>query len=60
MSGRCRSCNTTMTDEELCYKNPIDEQYTDLCFRCLSLSEEGEDTFDGLFDEHQDEKWEQS
>jgi hypothetical protein len=49
-----------MTDEELCYKNPLDGQYTDLCFRCLSLGEEGEEDFDGLFDPHKDELWEQS
>jgi hypothetical protein len=59
MSGRCRSCNTVLTDEELCYKTPLDGQYTDLCFRCLSLGEEGEDDFDGLFDPHKDELWEQ-
>lgn len=58
MSGRCRSCNTVLQPEELCYKTPIDNQYTDLCFRCLSLGEEGEEDFDDLFETHSDEQWE--
>jgi hypothetical protein len=31
-------------------------EYLDLCFKCLSLGEEGEDDFDDLFEEEQHEE----
>ena len=46
MSGRCRSCNTVLTDEEMTAIDPLSEEYYDMCFRCTGLGEEGEDEFD--------------
>lgn len=38
MSGRCKSCNVVMTDEDMCRKFPPDEDgkrdYSDLCYSC--------------------------
>lgn len=46
MSGRCRSCNTVLTDEEMVALDPLTDTYYDMCFRCVGLGEEGEDEFD--------------
>lgn len=46
MSGRCRSCNTVLTEEEMTAIDPLTAQYYDMCFRCSGLGEEGEDEFD--------------
>lgn len=46
MSGRCKACNTILTEEEMISIDPVTEQYYDMCFRCTGLGEEGEDEFD--------------
>ena len=55
MSGRCRSCNTVLTDQEMCFQCPDTDEYTEMCFRCLSLSEADEDLFDPIFDEWEED-----
>lgn len=35
MSGRCRACNTVLTEIEMCQKWPGTEEYCDLCNHCL-------------------------
>lgn len=39
MSGRCRSCNCILSEDEMTYKWPGTETYSDLCFECISKSE---------------------
>ena len=38
MSGRCKSCDACMTEEDMCRKFPPDEtgkrDYSDMCLRC--------------------------
>lgn len=46
MSGRCRACNVILTEDELTYQYPGTNEYSELCFHCLDLSEEGEEVFD--------------
>ena len=44
MSGRCKACDAELTDQEMCTKNPENEQYLELCYNCLQetrLAEEG-------------------
>ncbi len=38
MSGRCKSCNTVLYDEELTSKYPGTNEYTELCFSCLDIA----------------------
>lgn len=46
MSGRCRSCNCILTDDEMTTKWPGTTEYTELCFTCLSkCSGEDDDSF---------------
>lgn len=35
MSGRCKSCNAILTDQEMRQKNPESELYLELCYNCL-------------------------
>ena len=39
MSGRCRSCDSVLTDDEMVAKWPGTISYIDMCFVCLSKSE---------------------
>lgn len=39
MSGRCRACNKTMSNDEMCNINPILNLYEELCFVCLSIAD---------------------
>ena len=39
MSGRCRGCNCILTEDELTTKWPNTNEYLDLCFGCVSSSE---------------------
>lgn len=55
MSGRCRACNVILTEEEMTYMYPGSVEYTDMCFRCLDLGEEGEDSFE-IHEEEYDEE----
>lgn len=50
MSGRCKACDVELTDQEMCTKNPENNQYLELCYNCLEetkLAEEG--YYDGNF-----------
>lgn len=38
MSGRCKSCNVTLFEEELTTKYPNSDEYTELCFSCLEIA----------------------
>lgn len=38
MSGRCKSCNTELYDDELTSKYLGTNEYIDLCFRCLDIA----------------------
>jgi len=38
MSGRCKSCNTVLFDEELTAKYPGTNEYIELCFYCLDIA----------------------
>lgn len=58
MSGRCRACNTVLTDEEMTAIDPLTEQYYDMCFRCIGLGEEGEEEFD-VNEEGETDEWQQ-
>jgi hypothetical protein len=44
-----------MTEDELTYQYPGTAEYTELCFYCLGLSEEGEETFDDSEESHDEE-----
>jgi len=35
MSGRCRSCNSILDEQEIKTKWPGTNDYTNLCFNCL-------------------------
>lgn len=47
MSGRCRSCNVILNEDEMTTKWPGTTEYTDLCFTCLNKcsGEEEDDIF---------------
>lgn len=51
MSGRCKSCDCVLSDDEMTAKYPETNQYIDMCFSCLSLSENSQD-FDDVNYEH--------
>lgn len=36
MSGRCKSCNCILEDQEMASKWPGTDEFTELCFVCLS------------------------
>ena len=38
MSGRCKSCNVVLFEEELTTKYPGTNEYTELCFKCLDIA----------------------
>lgn len=38
MSGRCRSCDVILFEEEMCQKWPDSDEYIDLCHRCLEIA----------------------
>lgn len=52
MSGRCKSCNTILTDDEMVAKYPNSEEYCDLCFSCQMKST---DEFEPLLEESLDD-----
>ena len=39
MSGRCKSCNVVLFDEELTTKDQVTGQYLELCFKCQDIAE---------------------
>ncbi len=46
MSGRCKSCNVVLFDEELTTKDPVTGQYLELCFKCQDIAENPENVLD--------------
>ena len=42
MTGRCKSCNTILSDEEMTHKTLVNGKasYTELCTYCFVLSED--------------------
>lgn len=38
MSGRCKSCNVELYEEELKTKWPNSDEYLDLCFACAEIA----------------------
>jgi len=36
MAGRCQSCNTILDEQEIKTKWPGTNQYTNLCYNCLT------------------------
>lgn len=50
MSGRCKSCNYVLTDDEMVNKWPGTTEYTDMCFSCLSLCNDESEYSDLDFD----------
>ena len=45
MSGRCKSCNTILTEDEMCAKWPGTDDYCELCSYCQAKSDPDEDLF---------------
>jgi len=39
LSGRCKSCNVVLFDEELTTKDQVTGQYLELCFKCQDIAE---------------------
>jgi hypothetical protein len=53
MSGRCKSCDEIMSEQEMRTHNPENGAYLELCFNCLTetkLAEEG--YYDNHFNNH--------
>ena len=46
MSGRCKSCNVVLFDEELTTKDQVTGQYLELCFKCQDIAENPESVLD--------------
>lgn len=46
MSGRCKSCDVVLFEEELTTKDPLTGQYLELCFRCQEVAENPENSPD--------------
>ena len=40
MAGRCKACNSVLTEQELKTKYPDTNTYTELCDKCSDLSDE--------------------
>ena len=45
MSGRCKSCNCVLSEDEMVHKWPGTPEYSDLCFTCMSLMEDEQDNW---------------
>lgn len=50
MSGRCKSCNVILFEEELTTKDTLTGDYLELCFACQEIAENPE----GVIDEYPD------
>ena len=50
MSGRCKSCNVILFEEELTTKDTLTGDYLELCFVCQEIAENPE----GVIDEYPD------
>ncbi len=46
MSGRCKACNVILNEQELTTKDPVTEQYMDLCISCKFISDHPDDVKD--------------
>jgi hypothetical protein len=46
MSGRCKSCNVILFDEELTNKYPGTNEYVELCNKCLDIALNPDSAFD--------------
>lgn len=40
MSGRCKSCDSVLSDEDMCYKDYKTGEYTELCYKCRQVDYE--------------------
>ena len=43
MSGRCKACDSILSDEDMCVKDSKTGVYTELCYQCRQTNYE-EDT----------------
>ena len=59
MSGRCKSCNTILTEDEMCAKWPGSGDYCELCSLCIKKSDPDLEFDDDSLDisEEEDENW---
>ena len=57
MSGRCKSCNAILTEDEMCAKWSGSDDYVELCSYCLNKIESDDDWEDSILDigEEEDE-----
>lgn len=52
MSGRCKSCDSILDEQEIKTKWPGTNEYTDLCFNCLPSALETLDEFNVIQRDH--------
>lgn len=55
MSGRCKSCNTILTEDEMCAKWPGSDDYCDLCSSCICKSDPDAEWDSDPFDDYEED-----